>query len=127
MNTNAPNAKNVLGTALQACCFKPLTGWYRDGFCNTDAQDRGSHVVCAVMTDAFLSFSKRQGNDLITPRPQYNFPGLKAGDQWCLCAMRWKEAFEAGYAPYVVLESTHSKALEVVDFEDLLEFKLVAD
>lgn len=124
-NQNAPNAKNVLGKNLQPCCFEPRTGWYRDGFCNTDAQDRGVHVVCAVMTDEFLQFSSKCGNDLITPMPAYNFPGLKAGDKWCLCVSRWKEALEAGVAPPVVLESTHQKALETVSFEALLEFKLV--
>jgi len=97
-----------------------MTGFYRDGCCNTGPQDRGLHVVCAVVTEEFLAFSKGRGNDLSTPRPEYRFPGLEGGDQWCLCALRWKEAFEAGVAPGVRLEATHEKALEVIEFEDLL-------
>lgn len=124
-NQNAPKAKNVLGKDLQPCCFEPRTGWYRDGFCNTDASDNGVHVVCVVVTDEFLKFSAKRGNDLSTPMPTYNFPGLKPGDKWCLCVSRWKEALDAGVAPDVVLESTHQKTLETVRFEDLLEYKLV--
>lgn len=120
-------AKNVLQTELQSCCTDPMTGFYRDGHCHTGPQDTGRHVVCAVMTAEFLAFSKSKGNDLITPIPHYQFPGLKPGDQWCLCALRWKEAFEAGVAPPVVLEATHEKALEYVTFEDLLEHKLVKE
>jgi uncharacterized protein (DUF2237 family) len=112
-------ALNVLGTPLVACSYDPLTGYYRDGCCNTDAHDQGSHVVCAKVTQDFLAFSLARGNDLITPRPDYRFAGLKAGDRWCLCAMRWREAFEAGVAPRVVLESTHAKALEFVTLEQL--------
>ena len=107
-------ARNVLGTPLLPCSFDPLTGWYRDGCCHTDAQDAGSHVVCARMTPAFLNQQLERGNDLITPRPQARFPGLKPGDRWCVCALRWREAYEAGYAPPVVLESTHERALEYV-------------
>lgn len=113
-------AKNVLGGELANCSRDPMTGFYRDGCCNTGPQDRGLHVVCAVVTEEFLAFSKGRGNDLSTPRPEYRFPGLEGGDQWCLCALRWKEAFEAGVAPGVRLEATHEKALEVIEFEDLL-------
>ena len=101
-----------------------MTGYFRDGSCRTDATDRGTHVVCAVMTEAFLTFTRERGNDLSTPNPRYQFPGLKPGDGWCLCALRWKEAFAAGVAPPVRLESTHEKALEFIAFEDLLEEKL---
>ena len=118
-------ALNVLGGPLQACSYDPLTGFYRDGCCNTDEQDRGTHVVCAKMTDAFLQFSLSMGNDLITPRPEFRFKGLKAGDRWCLCVSRWKEAFQAGVAPLVVLECTHEKALETVTLEQLKSVALV--
>lgn len=110
---------NVLGAELQACSFDPLTGFYRDGCCRTDASDRGSHVICARVTADFLAFSMTRGNDLITPRPEYRFAGLKPGDRWCLCALRWKEALEAGVAPPVHLEATHQKALDYVRLEDL--------
>lgn len=110
---------NVLGSALQPCCTNPMTGFFRDGTCRTDAQDRGLHVVCAIVTDEFLQFSKSRGNDLITPRPEYDFPGLTQGDGWCLCALRWREAMLEGVAPPVKLESTHAKALEVITLEDL--------
>ncbi len=110
---------NVLGAELQACSFDPLTGFYRDGCCRTDANDRGSHVICARVTADFLAFSMTRGNDLITPRPEYRFAGLKPGDRWCLCALRWKEALEAGVAPPVHLEATHQKALDYVRLEDL--------
>lgn len=119
--------KNVLQTELQSCCTNPLTGFYRDGYCRTGPQDTGRHIVCAIMTAEFLAFSKSRGNDLITPLPHYQFPGLKPGDQWCLCALRWKEALEAGVAPPVILEATHEKALDYVAFEDLLEHKLVEE
>lgn len=111
--------KNVLGTALQACSMNPLTGFTRSGCCETGPEDTGRHTVCAQMTDEFLIFSKTRGNDLTSPRPEYDFPGLKAGDRWCLCAARWQEAVEEGIAPPVILESTHEKALEVVDLADL--------
>ena len=110
---------NVLGTALVPCSYDPLTGYFRDGCCNTDEHDRGSHVICAKVSQEFLDFSLRQGNDLITPRPEYRFQGLKAGDRWCLCALRWKQAFEAGVAPKVILESTHINALDYVTLEEL--------
>ena len=110
---------NVLGTALVPCSYDPLTGYFRDGCCNTDEHDRGSHVICAKVSQEFLDFSLRQGNDLITPRPEYRFQGLKAGDRWCLCALRWKQAFEAGVAPKVIPESTHINALEYVTLEEL--------
>ena len=112
---------NVLGGKLEACCFEPLTGFYRDGFCNTSEYDTGSHTVCARVTDAFLSYSKSVGNDLSTPRPEFQFPGLKEGDKWCVCAARWLQAQEAGFAPPVVLSSTHQRALEVVPLELLME------
>jgi len=105
--------KNVLGSALQCCCTEPKTGFFRDGFCCTGPQDFGKHVVCAKVTQEFLEYSKSRGNNLMTPAPQYSFPGLKPGDKWCLCASRWKEAFDAGVAPPVVLEACHEKALEV--------------
>lgn len=110
---------NVLRTELVCCCRDPLTGFYRDGYCRTGPGDVGLHTVCAVMTEAFLGFSLEQGNDLVTPRPEYDFPGLAPGDRWCLCVTRWKEALEAGCAPPVVLEATHSSAIEFVDLEDL--------
>ena len=119
-------ALNVLGTPLLACSFDPLTGYYRDGCCNTDHNDHGSHVVCAKVTQAFLDFSVSRGNDLVTPRPEFRFAGLKAGDRWCLCARRWLEAFKAGVAPPVVLEATHRKALEIVTIEQLQACALVA-
>ncbi len=110
-------AKNVLGGELELCGRDPLTGFYRDGCCNTGAEDLGVHTVCVVVTDEFLAFSKARGNDLSTPRP--GFRGLHAGDRWCLCAPRWQEAFEAGQAPDVVLEATHAATLEWVRLEDL--------
>ena len=112
-------AKNVLGTELQTCSEDPMTGFYRDGCCNTGAGDQGVHVVCARVTADFLEFSKERGNDLSTPMPMYEFPGLQPGDQWCLCAQRWQEALQAGKAPQVVLEATHISALEFVDLSDL--------
>ena len=111
---------NVLGTELQPCSDDPLTGFYRDGCCRTGADDVGLHVVCARMTAEFLEFSRTRGNDLITPRPEFLFPGLQPGDQWCLCAARWQEALDAGVAPPVVLESTHISALEFVQLDDLM-------
>ena len=112
-------ALNVLGTALVHCSFDPLTGFFRDGCCNTDDHDLGTHVICARVTDEFLRFSLTRGNDLVSPRPEFNFPGLKPRDRWCLCALRWKEAYDANAAPRVVLESTHAKALEIVTLEQL--------
>ena len=112
-------AKNILGTDLEVCCTSPMTGYYRDGYCNTGGQDFGMHVVCASVTVEFLDFTKSRGNDLSTPVPEYNFPGLRPGDRWCLCAARWQEAMDAGVAPPVVLEATHARALEVCSLEDL--------
>ncbi len=117
-------SKNVFGEPLETCNEDPMTGFYRDGCCNTGPQDHGLHLVCAVMTDEFLKFSKARGNDLSTPVPQYRFPGLKAGDKWCLCALRWKEAYDAGAAPKVYLEATHEKVLDHVPMEALLEHAL---
>ena len=110
---------NVLGRPLQPCGTDPLTGFYRDGCCETGPEDRGTHVVCAVMTDAFLAFTRSRGNDLSTPRPAYRFPGLRAGDRWCLCVSRWAEALAAGVAPPVVLEATHAAALASVPLAEL--------
>lgn len=112
-------AKNVLGTELQVCSMDPVTGFFRDGCCNTDARDHGQHTVCAMMTDEFLQYSRQRGNDLITPRPEFGFPGLKDVDQWCVCAGRWDEARRALVAPPVVLEATHESAAEVVLIDDL--------
>ena len=108
------DARNVLGQPLQSCSEQPLTGFFRDGCCNTDATDHGLHVVCAVVNEEFLAFSRAAGNDLSTPRPEFHFPGLQPGDRWCLCAARWEEARIAGFAPAVVLEATHERALEVI-------------
>lgn len=113
------DAKNVLGTSLKSCCQDPKTGFYRDGFCHTGSGDRGVHVVCAKMTEEFLTFSASKGNDLMTPRPEMDFPGLEPGDCWCLCAARWKEAEQAGVVPPVHLESTHMYAREFLDLETL--------
>lgn len=113
-------SRNVLGAPLALCSNAPRTGWFRDGCCRTDANDLGSHVVCAVMTDAFLAFSRDRGNDLVTPVPEYGFPGLRDGDRWCLCATRWVEALRAGVAPPVVLAATNVRALEFARLEDLL-------
>jgi uncharacterized protein (DUF2237 family) len=114
-----PQAKNVLGTPLDQCGCTPMTGFFRDGYCHTETRDVGSHTVCAIMTDEFLEYTRSRGNDLSTPAPQYGFPGLKAGDRWCLCVSRWKEAYEAGAAPPVILEASHERALQVVKIEDL--------
>jgi len=111
---------NIFGEQLASCCTKPLTGFYRDGFCRTNTEDNGKHVVCAIVTAEFLQFSKSKGNDLSTPRPEYGFAGLQPGDKWCLCVLRWKEAFDAGYAPKVVLEATDERALDYVDIHDLI-------
>ena len=115
-----PRQRNVLGGLLEPCGFDPVTGFFRDGCCNTAPQDFGSHTVCAVMTVEFLAFSKARGNDLSTPVPQYGFAGLKPGDRWCLCAPRWREALDAGCAPRVVLGATHEASLE---FASLADFK----
>jgi len=116
--------KNVFGERLDECCAEPLTGFYRDGNCNTGPEDFGVHTVCALMTADFLAFSKAAGNDLSTPMPQFGFDGLKPGDCWCLCAARWKEAFDAGHAPRVRLAATHEATLEIVPLETLKKFAL---
>lgn len=118
-DTPGGGARNVLGGPLATCCTAPMTGFYRDGSCHTGPQDAGTHVVCAQVTREFLDFSVARGNDLVTPVPQFHFPGLKPGDKWCLCALRWKEALDARVAPPVVLAATHEKALEVVSLDDL--------
>jgi len=112
-------AKNVLGTDLETCSLDPRTGFYRDGCCNTGAQDQGLHLVCCEVTEKFLEFSKAAGNDLSTPNPAYDFAGLNPGDRWCLCVLRWKEAFEAGMAPKVNLAATHISSVEFVDLQQL--------
>lgn len=119
-----PEARNVLGEPLEPCSKDPMTGFFRDGCCRTDEHDHGSHTVCAVMTEAFLSFSRARGNDLVTPVPAYRFPGLKPGDRWCLCVSRWREALAVGVAPPVVLRSTHLRALDVVTLAQLVEHAL---
>lgn len=111
--------KNVLGGPLRDCGTQPLTGYFRDGACRTCPEDLGSHTVCAEVTKEFLAFSKSMGNDLSTPNPEYGFPGLQPGDRWCLCALRWQEAYEAGVAPPVILSATHERALEVLSLESL--------
>lgn len=115
----ARQAHNVVGTLLQGCCTDPMTGFYRNGRCETGPSDRGLHIVCAEMTAEFLEFSALQGNDLSTPSPETEFPGLRPGDRWCLCVERWRDALEAGVAPPVVLEATHISTLEFVSIEDL--------
>ena len=114
-----PNARNVLGDPLQSCSLDPLTGFFRDGCCHTGAMDHGSHTVCVRVTSDFLQYSFQRGNDLITPRPEFQFPGLNPGDQWCLCASRWEEARQMGVAPPVNLAATHYKALAIIDLAHL--------
>lgn len=113
------SARNVLGEPLETCSADPVTGFFRDGCCNTGPADRGMHVVCVLVTREFLEFSRRQGNDLVTPRPEFGFPGLRPGDRWCLCAERWREALDSGVAPRVILRATHEAALTCVSIEDL--------
>ena len=110
---------NVYGKELKTCCDNPKTGFFRNGSCDTCSEDRGLHTVCILATEEFLDFSKNVGNDLSTPRPEFNFPGVKPGNRWCLCAQRWKEAYDKGQAPPVFLESTHEKTLKIVDFNIL--------
>jgi len=119
-------AHNLLGTELAACSMAPLTGYYGDGCCNTGGDDVGVHVVCAQVTDEFLAYSKQVGNDLSTPRPEFGFAGLVAGDRWCLCAPRWQEAYDAGFAPPVVLAGTHARALDWCDRDALFAMALDA-
>ncbi len=114
--------KNVLGTELRCCCTSPITGFYRDGYCKTDEMDTGTHTVCAIVTEEFLKYSASKGNDLMTPMPYWNFPGLKPGDKWCLCISRWLEAERAGKAPFIVLEATHEKSLRYTSLEKLQEY-----
>ncbi|NMG58564.1 DUF2237 domain-containing protein [Geitlerinema sp. P-1104] len=117
-------AQNVLGQRLDLCCSSPRTGFYRDGFCHTGPQDFGSHTVCAQVTEEFLAYTKQRGNDLSTPVGAYQFPGLKPGDRWCLCASRWQEAISAGVAPPIVLAATHENVLETIPLEILQEYAL---
>lgn len=118
-NGHRPKPKNVLGGELESCCTDPMTGFYRDGYCRTGADDTGRHTVCIVATDEFLAYSKQVGNDLSTPMPQYAFPGVTEGDKWCLCVLRWREALNAGMAPRVILEACHESVLKVVTLADL--------
>ena len=114
---------NVLKTPLLSCCYQPMTGYFRDGFCKTTAEDSGTHIICAVMTSEFLEYTKSKGNDLSTPIPYWNFPGLNPGDKWCLCISRWLQAKDADKAPPIILESCHKKTLEYVDLEVLLNYQ----
>lgn len=116
--------RNILGQELKSCCKKPMTGFFRDGFCRTGNTDHGVHVVCVVITEKFLNFTQSCGNDLSAPNSSYGFPGLKPGDKWCLCASRWKEAWKAGVAPLVDIEATHEKALEIIEKELLLKYRV---
>lgn len=118
--------KNVLGTELKSCCFLTRTGYFRDGYCRTGESDAGRHVVCAEMTSDFLIFTKQRGNDLSSPRLEFNFPGLKPGDRWCLCASRWKEAFYEGVAPPVILTSCEETALEVISIDMLRKYSTLS-
>jgi uncharacterized protein (DUF2237 family) len=115
---------NVLGGELESCCHSPKTGFYRDGFCNTDYDDRGMHTVCIIATQEFLEYSKSMGNDLSTPVPEFNFAGVRPGNKWCLCAGRWLDAFKDGKAPPVMLESTHEETLAVIPLNYLKEFEV---
>lgn len=121
-NGHNPKPRNVLGGELEVCCKSPMTGFYRDGFCRTGIEDTGRHTVCIVATDDFLEYSRSAGNDLSTPMPQYAFPGLKAGDRWCLVALRWKQALENGMAPQVVLAATHESVLQIVSLDELKQY-----
>lgn len=113
---------NIFGTELALCSTSPMTGYYRNGCCDTDEEDFGKHTICAIMTDEFLEFSKQMGNDLTTPHPQWDFPGLKAGDRWCICLSRWLEALDSGNAPLIVPEACHESVLELVDMKTLLQY-----
>jgi len=118
-SSSSGNARNVLGGPLAECGTRPLTGFFRNGCCHTGPEDLGRHVVCAQMTREFLAYSFQRGNDLVTAKPEFGFPGLKAGDRWCLCAARWKEALAAGFAPPVILAATHEATLDIIALEDL--------
>ncbi|WP_437230473.1 DUF2237 family protein [Planctomicrobium sp. SH661] len=122
-----PGAKNVLGKPLQPCSFDPMTGWFRNGCCDTGPGDFGMHIICVQVTDEFLAYSKSVGNDLSTPMPEHDFAGLKHGDRWCLCASRWKQAYDAGVAPHVILASTHMSAIEFATLEEMREYALDAN
>tara|TARA_B110000914_G_C15324814_1_gene381933 strand:- start:37 stop:429 length:393 start_codon:yes stop_codon:yes gene_type:complete len=113
---------NAVGTVLKPCSTNPMTGWFRDGCCNTDSSDRGLHVVCCILTDEFLEFARSSGNDLITPVPEHNFPGLKPGDKWCVCAQTWLDATENGVACQIDLEATHEEALSIISIDLIEEF-----
>ena len=115
---------NIFKEPLEACSFDPVTGFFRSGCCETSQQDTGSHTVCAIMTEEFLKFSKSKGNDLSTPVPAFDFPGLNSGDRWCLCAARWLEAYEAGSAPSIIARATHRRALEIIPIEAMKELAL---
>tara|TARA_B100000212_G_scaffold336639_1_gene310259 strand:+ start:562 stop:939 length:378 start_codon:yes stop_codon:yes gene_type:complete len=117
--------KNVLGKQLEVCSCKPITGWFRDGFCKYDLNDIGNHSICCVMNINFLNYSKSQGNDLMTPMPEYSFPGLKEGDHWCICLERWKEAKEDGLAPLLILEATNIAVLDSVSLEELKKYQYI--
>ena len=119
--------KNVLGEKLEICGCKPLTGWFRDGFCKYDSYDRGNHSICCVMNDNFLNYSKSQGNDLTTPIPEYSFPGLKNGDHWCICLERWKEARDDGLAPLVILEATNIIVLNSITLNELKKYQYITN
>ena len=128
MNSNLSSSSkdlNVLGTPLQTCSCNPLTGWFRDGYCYFDKNDYGNHSICCIMDNNFLKYSKSQGNDLITPMPQYSFPGLKEGDKWCICLDRWKQAKEDGLAPLVILESTNIIVLNDLSLEELKKYQYI--
>ena len=116
--------KNVLGERLYACCYAPKTGYFRDGYCRTDESDHGLHIICAEITASFLEFSKSRGNDLSTPRPEFGFPGLNPGDRWCLCALRWKEAWEENMAPPVILEACEETLLKIIPLEVLKKYAI---
>ena len=116
--------KNVFGEEIETCCESPITGFFRDGFCHTDDTDEGVHTICVSMTEDFLEFSKSKGNDLSTPRPEFNFPGLKEGDSWCLCADRWVEAYEVSMAPKLYIKRTNLRTLDIVPLEILKKFAI---
>ncbi len=119
--------KNVLGEKLMICSCKPMTGWFRDGFCKYDLNDMGNHSICCIMNDNFLNYSKSQGNDLTTPMPEYSFPGLRDGDHWCLCLERWKEARDDGLAPLVILESTNIIVLNSLSLDELKKYQYITN
>ena len=118
------NSLNVYGKPLRVCCMQPMTGFFRNGCCDTSDEDMGLHCVCVILTTSFLEFSKSKGNDLTTPIAEYNFPGLNEGDKWCLCASRWLEAYNHGVAPKVVISATHQKALDIIDLATLEEYAI---